>query len=221
VDDGWMIEVARLAERPATAAAASKLVAAAGPTIIPPLVRFLEGNARRQGIVRAVSAHAGALAHELAVHLDHPSVDVARDLVTILGHAGPGTESLVAPALTHRDDRVMADACRALVRIGTARALRLVSSQIGGKRARARLAAEAYWQFPAAVAGPETCRLLAEDAFVEAHPRAARRLIEQAVLHRVEGLRPVLQGLATLRTRVYRPSMFWLGVTALRAAARQ
>jgi hypothetical protein len=218
VDDGWVTAVAKFAERPATAGTASKLVAAAGPTIVAPLIRFLEGTAQRQAVVRAVSAHAAALAHELAARLDHPSAEVVRDLVTMLGHAGPGAECLVAAALAHRDDRVMADGCRALVRIGTAGALRIVSSQVGGKRARARVAADAFWQFPAALVGPETCRLLADHAFVSAHPRAARRLIQQAILHNVDGLRPVLERIATLRIRVWRPSQLWLGVTAARAA---
>ena len=221
VDDGWVAEVARLAERQATGAAASRLVAAAGPTMAPSLVRYLTGNGRRQGLVRAVSAHAPALAPALAVHLVHPSADVVRDLVTILGHAGPGAEPLVAPALDHPDDRVVGEGCRALVRIASPDALRLVSGHLGGRGARARLAAEAYWQFPAAVAGMETRRLLGDWAFISAHPRAARRLIQQAHAHRVDGLSPLLRRLAALRTRVWRPSQLWLGLTAARTAGRQ
>jgi len=221
VDDGWVAEVARLAERQATGPAASRLVAAAGSTLVPPLVRFLEGATRPTGLVRAVSAHATALAPSLAMRLDHPSADVVRDLVTMLGHAGPGTEPLLAPALGHRDDRVVRDTCRALVQIASPEALRLVSGQIVGGGARAQLTSEAYWRFPAALAAAETRRLLADRAFVLAHPRAARRLIRQAVAHHVDGLSPVLRQLATLRTRVWRPSHMWLGLTAARAAGRR
>jgi hypothetical protein len=168
-----------------------------------------------------VSAHAPALAHALAMRLDHPSAGVVRDLVTILGHGGPGTEPLLAPALEHRDDGVVREACRALVQIASPEALRLVSARIGGNGARARLMSEAYWRFPAALAGAETRRLLGDQAFARAHPRAARRLIRQAAAHHVDGLSPVLRQLATLRTRVWRPSQLWLGLTAARAAGRR
>jgi hypothetical protein len=214
-------EVARLAERQATGSTASRLVAAAGSTIVPPLVRFLDGKTHRQGLVRAVNAHARTIAHALAMHLDHPSAAVVGDLVSILGHAGPGAEPLVAPALTHRDERVVRGALRALVRLASPDALRIVAGQIGGSGARAGLAAEAYWQFTGALAGAETRRLLADRAFVSAHPRAARHLIQQAIVHRIDGLSPVLRQLARLRTHVWRPSLVWLGFTAARAARRQ
>lgn len=221
VDEAWVVEAGRLAERDAGAPLAAYLVSAAGPAIVPALVKVLEGSrAPRQAVIRLMSAHAAPIVQSLGAHLNHAVPAVVRDLVGILGHAGPGVEGMIGSTLAHPDPQVVRQACRSLAQVATTHAIRVVAGQLSARGARGTLAEETFWRFPPQVAGAEARRLLGDAAFVSAHPGVARRLLVKAAERRMDGLGAVLGQLSALRAHVWRPSHMWVGFTAARIHAR-
>lgn len=195
------------------------VVDALGAAIVPACVRVLEGDAARpvhQAIVKALSAHAAGLVPALSAHLQHPCAPVVRELVAVLGHAGAGAESVLAGVLDHGDEHVVREAYRALTALGTRGALRCVAERLGRPGSTGSMADVAFWRFPREVAGAEAVRLLGDEAFVAARPRAARTLLTRAAANGVEGLAAPARRLARLRAHVWSPSRMALGWTAAR-----
>jgi hypothetical protein len=93
---------------------------------------------------------------------------------------------------------------RALARIGTARAAEMVNHHATGARGWLSTAiVEALLHFPVETSGSAIRDLLAQRAFVLAHPTDASRLIARAAQAKAPNLEPVLRTLTSLRFRFW------------------
>ncbi|MFQ5747619.1 MAG: HEAT repeat domain-containing protein [Gemmatimonadota bacterium] len=202
----------------ARAEAARELLSALGPAAAVSIVRSLEtekDRGRRRRLLDIACRGAADLAPGLAIHVDHEDWFVARNLVRILGHAGPGFETALSPVIDHGDPRVMREAFTSLARVGSARAASLVAEALEHPDPDVRREAEdALWRFPTAVAVRRVGSLLTRREFVGAHPVLARRLLARAVEVDPVRLRPVAESLRPYRFFVWRPSLVRLGFAA-------
>jgi hypothetical protein len=126
----------------------------------------------------------------------------------ILGHAGAGYEDAVSSLVSTDDERTSREALRALARIGSPRAAELVNVHARGARGWLSTAiVEALLHFPAETSGVAIRDLLAQRAFVLAHPTEASRLIARARLTGTPHLETVLRDLVSLRYRFWNRSL--------------
>jgi hypothetical protein len=222
LDETLVAEVMRLAERDGDSHTAARVFGAAGAAIVPALVRVLESTTRPPTplIVQVVGPHAAPMAEALGEHLRHASPIVVRDVVAILAAAGPGVEHLLGSVLGHAEERIVREACRGLVQIGTAPAMRAIAAHLSDRARQGGLLVDAFWRFPAAVASSEARRLLGDLGFVSAQPRTARLLIRTVPPQLAAMLKPALDQLSAWRLHVWRPSHMMIGFAAAAAGGR-
>jgi hypothetical protein len=189
------------------------MIEALGAAAAGPLIGLLAGDRgrrdhpRAQAVVRLLLDHAPKLADGLVPVLDTCDAQTRRTVLRVLGSAGPGHEDDIAACLAH-DEQTGREALRALARLGTPRAARLVVHEILTQRGALALAAEeTLWHFPADEAQRWTRELLGRRDFTQRHPRAAERLLDRAARTGGRDLGPVLLGLAPLRFRVWNPAL--------------
>lgn len=222
LDEPLVLEMLRLAERDRDAATPARLFLGAGPSLTGPLARVLAGSRRPPTpvMVQALSPHAAALVPALTPLLDHDSPAVVRAILAVLACAGTGVEPWLASALGHADPTVVADACRALVQVGTPEAVRAVSARLASGDGPGALFLDTLGQFSAPLRAGEVRRLLADRQFISRAPRLARALIAMAAGDPRAAIAPVLSDLARWRFHFWRPSRALVGLAAARAGAR-
>jgi hypothetical protein len=142
---------------------------------------------------------------------------VVRDVVAILASAGPGVEHLLGSVLTHAEDRIVREACRGLVQIGTPPAMRAIAAHLSDRARHGDVLLDAFWRLPAAVAATEARRLFSDLAFVSAHPRTTRLLIRTVPAQLSTTLKPALDQLARWRLHIWHPSRMMIGFAAAAA----
>ena len=216
----WIADLA-LCE-PGGRAAAAAMIAAIGPAVAAPLVDVLEratapadaregvrtAQNRSRAVAQLLIDHAPALAPAVAPLLDRASPSVQRTLLRLLGCAGRGFERSVAPHVASSDEATAREALRALARIGTPEAAAIVVAEVEKQRGALSVAAEeTLWHFPVAEAQRHTRDLLGRREFTVRHPQATERLLDRAARSGGAGLEPVLQELAPLRFRIWKPAV--------------
>jgi hypothetical protein len=138
-----------------------------------------------------------------------------RGAIAFLGSAGAGYDGAIADQLLRCDERGGRDALHALARIGTSKAARVLVEQIESGSAWAPGAAEdALWRLPPTLALAKVRELLERRRFVVRHPEVAARLLARAAHGKSDGLKPVLEGLASLRYHFWSPAIVRVGAKA-------
>jgi hypothetical protein len=194
------------------------IVATLGRSLVPAWLEGLGSPASRTRIaplVPVLSAHARALAPAVARSLPNCGTEALRGAIAFLGSAGAGYEGAIAEQLQRCDERGGREALHALARIGTSRAARVVVEQIENGSAWAPGAAEdALWRLPPALALAKVRELLERRRFVVRRPELAARLLARAAHGKIEGLKPVLEGLVSLRYHFWSPAIVRVGAKA-------
>jgi hypothetical protein len=216
----WIADLAQC--EPGGRAAAGAMIDALGAAVAAPLVHVLERGAapdaakegartaqsRSRVVAQLLIDHASPLAPALASLVERASPPVQRTLLRVLGCAGRGFERSVAPHVASPDEATAREALRALARIGTPEAAAIVAGEIEQQRGPLSVAAEeTLWHFPVAEAQRHTRDLLARRDFAVRHPQATERLLDRAARAGGGGLEPVLQELAPLRFRIWKPAV--------------
>jgi hypothetical protein len=198
-------------------APAEAWIVALGPWMVPAWASLLDDpliHGRACALAPMMCPRAAELGAALAKQLPECGAPAARVLVPVLGHAGVHVAHL-ADIVAHADGRVMREALRGLVRIGTPDAVAVVVRQIEhGPEATRALAEQALLQCPPAAVATVACDLLASRSFVLSHPDLAVRLMERAQAARAPALDDRLDALSVLRFRVWHPGSRRVGLKA-------
>lgn len=199
-------------------AVARALVEAYGPAVTPACIALLDdpaGQPKVRSLVPLMCEHARMLAPALAREVGRAGTAAATASVRVLGFAGPGYEAAIAGGFESGNEQIVREALRALARIGSAQAAKLVSAQVRHATAWVRNAAqEALCRFPPAQAQPQLVELLGRRDFVRRHPDTAARLLDRAVRADPGSLKETLAALAPLRFRFWNPALARVGVKA-------
>lgn len=202
---------------------ANRLVAAAGGSLTTPLLTAVQGGgteAASRTVLQVMRDHAASFAPAIVAVL--PGLPTSARIMALraLGASGRGFEAQIARELTHGHDAVVAEALRALARIGSRDAANLVAGHVHhGTASTAAVAEEALWQF-----SPEIIRvclrmLLGTRQLARTRPDRALRLLDRAARSRTAGLGDVFAPLTSLRFRLWNPQLARIGWKA-RALAR-
>ncbi|MEE9207854.1 MAG: HEAT repeat domain-containing protein, partial [Gemmatimonadota bacterium] len=199
----------------------SAILEALGPLAAEAVLEQLENEndrANRRRLVELLCAQAGTLAAGLASETgaDQPWF-VTRNVVRIVGHAGPGNEEFVAQYVDSEHPRLVREALQALARIGTEEALSRVTPLLTDADAsRAALGEETIWKFPSELAQEAASQFLEHETNMVGNPGLAVRL-----LNRLSGrpgfvLDPDLKALSRYRLHFWTPGLRKLGATIAR-----
>lgn len=201
--------------------AGQALLIALGTASMEALVRFFEeesSRAIRRRIMDFMCDNADAFADASVPYLSDERWTVVRNMVLVIGHAGPGREADLAPLVGHREDRVAREALLALARIGSAEAAELVLSRLVEEDpSRLAMAEESIRTFPVEEGRRQTRRLLADRRFLRRSPKLARGLVERFVPKDAAGWEEVLSPILPLRFRFWSPKQMALGRAAAAA----
>lgn len=196
-----------------------------GPAGIGALIESLSvesDRGARNRMLTALQAQAPRLAPELVGYLDHPEWFVVRNVLNLVGHAGPGWEDEAATGIDHPNARVVRESLLALARIGTDRAADLTAAALRHDSPDVRAAAaDAIWAFQPERSHQRLLALLSDATFVRSNPTLARQLVTGAARRRVPGLDVVLRRLrwhALLLWDGPRRSLGWSAQRLLRSA---
>lgn len=173
--------------------------------------------AARNRLLTALQPRAPALAEHLVDYLSHPKWFVVRNLLRLLGHAGPGWEQPVAELIDHDHPRVIREAFIALARIGTPEAADRTVQALRHESAEVRHhAAEAIWRFAPALSHPRLLAAVDDRELATEHPELVLVLVHAAGRRRLEGLEPVLRRLRWHGLAVWNAERRTLGWQAFR-----
>jgi hypothetical protein len=195
---------------------AAAVIAALAPVLAAPMVDLIEreqsGKGPAQGRSRAAAQlliqHAERFAPALVPLLGAGAPAVKRVLLRALGAAGAGYEDAIASWIVPEDEQTAREALRALARIGTPKAAGIVVAEIARQHGTLSVAAEeTLWHFPAQEAQRRMRELLGRRDFTLSHPRTTERLLDRAARAGEIDLAPVLQGLAPMRFRIWKPAV--------------
>ena len=199
-------------------AAANRMIAALGADIGPALLAALtpQGTEAREprsrAAVQILCDHAPLVAPALASAVGQVDDALARIIARVLGMAGPGYETALAPQLESRDEQTVRETLRSLARIGTPQAAAIVSARVQKRRDWVASAAEqTLWHFPPAEAHREVRSLLSRRDFVLQQPAVAARLLDRTVQTGTSGLESVLRSTVALQYRFWNPPQMRLG----------
>lgn len=184
-------------------------------------VRFLEeepSRAARRRLMDFMCENGTALAPVSLPYLSDERWTVVRNMVRIIGFAGPGHEAQLAPLLEHPQDRVARETLLALARMGTAEAAELVVARLADEDpTRRAMAEESIRTFPVEEGRRQTRRLLADRSFLRRSPELARSLVERFVASVDAGWEDVLSPIRSLRFRFWNRRRMALGRAAAAA----
>jgi hypothetical protein len=199
-------------------AIADSVVAAFGHTVVPGFAAFVGAESsrqRRHTMVRLMCARANQIGPAVAANLDQDDWMVTRNLVTVLGHAGPGFEDVLAGHLHGPEEKLSREVFQSLARCASIQAAAVVAGELASDDPLQReLAENALWRFPRAVSRRQVRALLSKGDFHIRYPAIARRLLLQATRGSAGELCDVLEAMRSLRFRVWSPRLMRLGLTA-------
>ena len=198
-----------------------RLLTAFGPASIDALIHLLEEEqvrAVRRRLVDFMCENAAAFAPELVRYVSDERWTVVRNVVRIIGFAGPGHEPELAPAVGHPEERVAREALLALARIGSPEAVDLIAGQLGDSDpSRRAMAEEAIRTLPVEEGRRQVRGLLGDPAFFRRYPGLARSLVQRFAPGRGGDWEDILLPMASVRFRLWRPRLMALGWTAAAA----
>lgn len=150
----------------------------------------------RNRLLTALQPRATSLADYLVDYLSHPEWYVIRNILTLLGYAGPGYEEAVARQIEHDHPRVIREAFIALARIGTEEAATRTTNALHHDADDVRQhAAEAIWRFEPALSHSRLLEVMNDRRHAISHPDLVAQLVVAAGKRELEGLEPVLRRL--------------------------
>lgn len=171
----------------------------------------------RNRLLIALQPRASILAEYLVDYLSHPEWYVVRNIVTLLGYAGPGHEKAVAELVEHEHPRVIREAFIALARIGSEEAINRTADALYDESADVRKhAAEAIWRFEPGLSHSRLLEAMRDRQLALAHPELVTELVIAAAKRNLDGLEPVLRRLRRHCLAVWNPERRALGWCALR-----
>ncbi|MEE8488162.1 MAG: hypothetical protein V3S56_08325, partial [Gemmatimonadota bacterium] len=162
-----------------------------------------------------------AISPGLVAHLRNPNWYVVRNVLSMLGHAGPGYENSIASCFKHEDPRILREAFLALARVGSTCALTITirslqdESHIINERAT-----DTIWQFPAAMSHSAVRDVLADREWLLRNPEIGRRLIEASNRHHLHGLSDLVRSLGRWRFAFWDHQRMALGREARKASRK-
>jgi hypothetical protein len=171
----------------------------------------------RNRLLLALQPRAPELAEHLVPYLSHPKWFVVRNVLSLLGHGGPGWEKPIADSIDHAHDRVVREAFLALARIGSRTAASHVARALRhDSRSVRRHAGETIWRFDPRLSRPLLHAALLDRELVARDPELIRELVAAAGRRDLDGLRPTLRRLRWHCLAVWSPTRRALGRAALR-----
>jgi hypothetical protein len=197
------------------------LLLALGTASIEAFVRFLDeepSRAVRRRVMDFMCENGRALAAVSIPYLSDERWTVVRNMVRIIGFAGPGHEAQLAPLVGHPEDRVAREALLALARIGSPEAAKLVVGRLEEENpSRRAMAEESIRTFPVEEGRRQARRLLADQRLLRRSPELARSLVERFVATDRTGWEDVLSPILSLRFRFWNRRQMALGRAAAAA----
>ncbi len=152
--------------------------------------------AARSRLLTALEPRAPDLAADLVDYLSHPKWYVVRNVVMLLGHAGPGWEDAVAEGIEHDHPRVVREAFLGLSRIGTPAALDHTEKALRHTSEEVRKhAGEAVFRFDPTLSHSVVQAALHDRELGRLHPALLRRLLLAAEKRDLDGLIPATRRL--------------------------
>jgi len=172
----------------------------------------------RRQVLKATRECVGAVSPGLVAHLRNPNWYVVRNVLNLLGHAGPGYESSIASCLEHENPKVLREAMLALARIGSSGALTLTCGAIKNEsRAIRERAADTIWRYPTAMAHYAVRDVLVDHDWLLGNPELGRRLIKASARRNLSGLSELVQSLGRWRFAFWNRRRMALGRQAWKA----
>ncbi|MFW6084301.1 MAG: HEAT repeat domain-containing protein, partial [Gemmatimonadota bacterium] len=173
--------------------------------------------AARKRLLSALESRASDLAAALTDYLSHPKWYVVRNVVMLLGHAGPGWEDAVAEGIEHEHPRVIREAFLGLSRIGTPAALEHTERALRHASAAVRKeAGETVFRFDPDLSHPVVQDALHDRELARHHPTLLRRLLTGAERRDLDGLTRAARRLRWHTLAVWNAERRSLGWHALR-----
>lgn len=215
--------VHRLSLRPAVGneePALVTIICGLGATGVNALIESLvveSDRSARNRLLTALSPRADVVAEHLLPHLGHPEWFVVRNVLMLLGHAGPGHEDAIGGMLEYDDSRVVREALMALNRVGSPAAAEYAAGAMRHwDEDTRRRAAETIWRYE-----PETTRLhvlaaLDDRRLLMQDPGLVRQILEEAVRREMDDLEPRVRQLRLNVLHFWHPARRSLGAYALR-----
>lgn len=146
-------------------------------------------RAARSRLLTALQPRASDLAADLVGYLSHPKWYVVRNVLMLLGHAGPGWEDTVAEGIEHEHPRVIREAFLGLSRIGTPAALDHTEKALRHDSEEVRKhAGEAVFRFDPSLSHSVVQAALHDGEMARLHPALLGRLLAAADKRDLEGL---------------------------------
>lgn len=146
-------------------------------------------RAARSRLLTALQPRASDIAADLVDYLSHPKWYVVRNVLMLLGHAGPGWEDDVAGAIEHGHPRVIREALLGLSRIGTRAALRHTERALRHDSDAVRSqAGEAVFRFDPTLSHSVVQEALHDRQLARLHPGLLHRLLVAADKRDLGGL---------------------------------
>jgi hypothetical protein len=184
--------------------------------LVDSLVEEADRSARNR-LLTALQPRAPDLGEHLEDFMSHPEWYVVRNLLTLLGHAGPGHEGAVARLIDHEHPRVIREAFIALARIGTEDAATRTADALYHESVDVRThAAEAIWRFEPTLSHSRLLAAIGDGELAASHPGLVAHLVVAAGKRDIDGLEPVLRRLRRHCFAVWNPERRSLGWRALR-----
>ena len=175
----------------------------------------------RRQLLTATKDSVGSISSGLCDHLHNPNWFVVRNVLALLGNAGPGFESSIASCLDHEDPRVIREAFLALARIGTRGALEITVRSLRHDVSIVREhAAEAIWRFSPEMSHPAVCEVLKDQEWLLGNPEVGQLLIRASRRRRVQGLQDLVSGLERWRFALWDRRRMALGREAWKAGRK-
>lgn len=178
----------------------------------------MEDRSVRRRVVRMLCMAARSVAPQLSHYINHSEWYVARNIVAIVGHAGPGYETQLSNMLEYPHPKVVREAFLSLNRAGTIEAVDVVIGKLAHDSPEVRaLAEEAIWRFESRLSHEKVVALLRHEPFVYRYPQLAKRLIDRGAELRMNGLAEAVKPLRRLRFQFWQPRLRRLGSSARKA----
>jgi HEAT repeat protein len=201
--------------------AALRVLEALGPyaaeAVIGRLSTEADRGARRE-LVELLCTGADALASSLVSQAgEDQEWFVTRNLIRIIGHAGPGHEEFLIGYLGSENAKLVKESLQALARIGTERALRSVMGVLDeGDHQHADLAEQTLWKFPNELVGSAVEEWLEVPENPLASPALAVRLLNRLSARPGFTIGERVGALCRYRLHFWTPGLRKLGATVAR-----
>lgn len=211
-------------EEPDAVQSLTQILAALGDEgadlIVATLQSESDRSVRRQ-LLMATQDSVGSIACGLVAHLRNPNWFVVRNVLRLLGYAGPGFESSIASCLEHENPKVPREVFLALARIGSRGALEITVRALRHEVLFVREhAADAIWRFPPEMSHPAMRDVLTDREWLLNNPELGQLLIQAGSRRHLEGLPELVRSLERWRFAFWNRRKMALGRESWKACRR-